>query len=86
MPALDWEERRAGTAIEHEDVAVLGDLRDGLDRAAVAPDSHQGRRGGKVAVPDIVLDALEVPDALAGARVEREHVLANRLSPWRLAP
>ena len=31
-------------AIEHEHVAGLGDLRDGVDRAAVAPDGDEARR------------------------------------------
>ena len=69
---LDREQRRAGRAIEQKHEAVLGGLRDGVDAAAVARHRHQARRRREVAIPDVVMDRLEVPDALAGRGVERE--------------
>src|SRR5262249_2378302 len=57
----------------------LRHLRDGLHRLAVAPDRHEIWRGREVEVPQIVVQALEVPDALAGARVEREHAVGEQV-------
>ena len=72
LPVLDRIDRRAGHAIEDEDVPVLGRLRDGVDRLAVAPDRDEARRRGRVAIPDVVAHELEVPDELSRVGVERE--------------
>ena len=76
---LDRKQRRARVAIEHVRVAVLRDLRDGVDRAAIAAHGHQIRRRGEIPVPDVVPDALEVPDVLARPRVEREHAVGEEV-------
>ena len=70
LPLFDREQRLAGASIEHVDVAVLGDLGDGVHLAAVARHGHEARRGREIHVPDVVAYALEMPDALAGPRVE----------------
>ena len=71
-PLLDRPQRLAGDAIEHEQEAVLGGQRHGVDRLAVVLDGDQLRRRGEVVVPQVVVHDLEVPHALAGARVERD--------------
>ncbi len=76
---LHREQRRAGLAIQHEHVAVLGELRYGLHRLAVAHHGDQVRRRRQVPVPQIVLDDLVVPDALAGARVECQHRIGEQV-------
>src|SRR5207244_8180881 len=61
------------------DITVLRDLRDGVDLPAVARDRDEIRRRGKVPVPHVVAEALEMPDALAGARVEREDAVREEI-------
>src|SRR5947207_1772372 len=59
LARLDGEERLAGPSIEDVDVAVLRDLRDRFDLAAVARHGDEVRRRGEVPVPDVVLERLE---------------------------
>ena len=76
-----------GPAVEHVDVAGLGDLRDRVDFSAVARDRHQARRGGKIEIPDVVLDRLENARSLRPVRASSASTQsANRLSPIRLEP
>jgi hypothetical protein len=44
-------------------------LRDGIDIFSVALDGEERGRGGEVAVPNIVVRALKMPEALTGLRV-----------------
>ena len=68
-------------------IAVLGRLRDGVDRAAVAPERDQAGRRRRIAIPDVVADELEVPDALAGCRVRaRAGSWRRGCRPRRFAP
>jgi hypothetical protein len=69
---FDGEEGFAGLAVEEEDVGRFGDLGDGVDLLAVVLHGHEVGRGGQIAVPQIVVDGLKVPLALAGVRIERE--------------
>ena len=71
-PLLDRPHGRARRAIEHEQEAVLRDLRERFDRPAVDRDVDQDRRGRQVVVEQIVMHGLEVPDALAGLRIQRD--------------
>ena len=61
----------AGDAIKDEHKAVLRRLRNGVDGFAVAADGDELRRGGGIVVPEIVMNELEMPEALAGAGVGR---------------
>ena len=66
----DWPQRLTGDAIEGVDPSLLSHLRDRWHFAAarhVEVEQH-GRRG-IIEVPDLVLDHLEMPFALAGASV-----------------
>ena len=71
-PLLDRPDRLAGHAIEDVEESGLARLRDDVDELPVVPDGRQLRRGGVVVVPEIVVDHLEMPEALARARVERD--------------
>jgi hypothetical protein len=76
---LDWEQRRAGCAIEHEDEGGLGRLHDRIDRRSVALHRDQHRRRGQVVVPQVVVDGLEVPDALASRGAQRHHRIGEEV-------
>jgi hypothetical protein len=49
------------------------------DRLAVLGDGHQLGSVGQVVVPQVVVNDLEVPQPLAGARVEREQRVAEQV-------
>ena len=66
-------------AIEHEDPALLGRLRDRLDRLAVDGDVGEDRRARDVVVPDRMVDELEVPEALAGLQIDGDEALAEQI-------
>ena len=68
-----------GHAIEDVDPALLGRLRDRLDRLAVHGDVRKDRRAGNVEVPDAVMDELVVPLALAGLEIQRDQALAEQV-------
>ena len=57
----------------------LRDLRDGVDALSVAADGEQVRRRGQVAVPEVVMHELIVPEALAGGGVEREQAVGEEV-------
>src|SRR4029453_9393747 len=57
---------------ENVGAAVLRDLRHDVAALAVLRDRDQGRGGGEVAVPNVVLHGLEVPDALAGRGLQAQ--------------
>ena len=71
-PLFDGPHRLAGLAIEHEDEALLGRLRDGRDLPAVDGDVDQDRRARHVVIPDRMVHELVVPDALAGLQIDRD--------------
>ncbi len=84
-PLFDRPQRLAGHAIEHVEQSELRRLRDDVARLAVVPHGEQLRRGGQVVVPDVVVHGLEVPEALAGARVEREQRVAEEVGALAIA-
>ena len=64
-------------------------MRDRVDRFTVFLHRHQHRRRRKITVPDVVVDALKVPDALSGLRIQRkfavgEQVVANAVSTVKI--
>ena len=69
---LQREQRRPGRAIEHEDLSVLGRERDCVNGPPITLHRHERRRRRDVAVPDVVMDILEMPQPLPRPRVERE--------------
>ena len=62
-------------AIEQIDEALFGGLRDGVDGLAVALDGEQNGRRREVAVPEVVMHGLKMPEAFAGSGVECEQAI-----------
>ncbi len=69
---FDWKQRLAGRAIKHVNEALLGGLRDCVDLLPIVRHRDQRWRRWEIAVPNIVMDALKMPDTLAGFSVERQ--------------
>ncbi len=78
-PLFDRPHRLAGRALEYVREALLADLRDCLDAAAVHSDVDERRRGGEVVVPQSVVHALKVPHELAAVRRDREQALGVKI-------
>ncbi len=76
---VDRPDRFACDAIQHERVRLLGDLRDGLDVAAVHSDVDEDGRGGEIVVPQAMMQRLEMPHALPGLRVEADDALGEEI-------
>src|SRR5438132_11521872 len=72
-PLLDADQRLAVRAIQDVDPAGPAGLGDALARLAVDHGIEEHDRAGRVVVPDVVVDLLEVPDVLAGLRLQRDH-------------
>ena len=71
--------------VQDEGEGLLGDQRDGLDRAPVNDQVHQDRGRGGVVVPDPVVDGLVVPDPLPGGRIQRNQALGEEVLAWPVA-
>src|SRR5207248_4533964 len=71
--------------LEDEQEAVLRRLRDDVDIAPALADGQQLRRLGQVVVPQIVMHQLVMPDAFAGARVERHERVAEQICARTIA-
>ena len=84
-PLFDGPERLAGHAVEDVEQSELGGLRDDVDHLAVVLDGEELGRGGGVVVPEIVMDELVMPEALAGAEVEREDAVAEEIGAFAVA-
>src|SRR5580658_8554269 len=67
---MDWKERVAGHSVEEVKVALLGRLRQGVHGFAVLLDGEERRLRGKIAIPDVVMHALEMPKPFPGIGVE----------------
>ena len=81
---VDGPERCAGHAIEDKELAVLGALRDGVDFFSAVGDGEEQRRARQILVEQIVVDHLEVPEALAGGGVERDEGVGEKIFPVAL--
>ena len=69
---LDAEQGLASEPVEHEQQALLRHLRDGRHALAVHGRLEERRLRADVPVVDVVMRELEVPDALARRRPQRE--------------
>jgi hypothetical protein len=75
----DRPDRLAALAVEDVGEPLLAHLDDGLDRAAGDAEIDQHRRRRQVVVPDAVVDHLEMPRPLSGARVEGDQALGKEV-------
>jgi hypothetical protein len=82
---LNAENGFARSAIEDEQIAALGTGGDRGDGEAVAVNVEQNRRRGDIVVPQVVVDGLEMPDALAGIRLERKHAIRKEILSGAIA-
>jgi hypothetical protein len=73
----DRPNRLPGCAIEHVEKAVFAGLGYDVYVFSVLLDGSELGSSGLIVVPKVVVNHLEVPDALAGARVEREDAIAE---------
>src|SRR6266567_8426202 len=76
---LDGKKRRSVCAVKKIDESLLRGLRDRGYIFSVALHSHEGRRCGKIAVPEVVPDTLEVPDPLTGFGVQRDQTVGEEI-------
>src|SRR5437667_297910 len=76
---LGADRRLAVRAIQDVDPAGPAGLGDALARLAVDHGIEEHDRAGRVVVPDVVVDLLEVPDVLAGLRLQRDHRRAEQV-------
>ena len=67
LPFLDAVDRFAGGAVENEDQSLPGALRERGNFLSFLYDIDQGRRGGRVIIPVVVMGGLEIPLELAFA-------------------
>src|SRR5262249_46647955 len=86
---LDREERLAVLTLKQEYIAALCDLSQRVYSSATSANGHERWRRWQVAIPDVVPDCLEVPDALAGIRFQsqervRKEVVANPVGPVKV--
>src|SRR5215472_2038470 len=69
----------AGRAVEHIEKAVFAGLGHDIYVLPVLLDGGELRRSSLIVVPEIMVNHLEMPNALAGARVEREDTIAEQV-------
>ena len=73
------KERTARLTIEKENKATLRNLRDRVDAPPAARDGDEIGRGREVAIPDVVMHRLKVPETLPGLGVEREQRVGEQV-------
>ena len=76
---IDRKDGCSGLPVEHIDIALLSDLSDRIDLFPVAADGDQVGWCGQVAVPDIMMHELIMPDALAGIGVQRQQTVGEEV-------
>ena len=59
--------------MKHEEVSHLRGLEHGRYARAVAYELGEGRLGGNIVVPHVVVYGLEVPDQLPRRAAQRQH-------------
>lgn len=78
----DRHDRRAVTAIEHVQAALLGWHDDRRLDAVLGLQVHQGRLAADVHVPQVVVGELVVPAGLASGKVQGDHAGTVLLGTW----
>ena len=78
-PLDDRPHRLARHAIEGVNPALFRRHADRLDRFSVDSDVHQNAGRGEVPIPDVVMDGLKLPVALAGVQVEAHDAVGEEV-------
>ena len=76
---LQWKQRPPVRAVEKVNKSLLAGLSDRVHFLAVVLNGHQSGRRWKISVPDIVPDALEVPDSLPGFRIQCQQAVGEQV-------
>src|ERR1700683_1663169 len=76
---LDGKERIAIRPVEEVDESLLGRLHNCVDLHAVALDREERGRRGEIAIPYVMVNALEVPDAFASGRIESQQSIRKQI-------
>src|SRR6185295_8732641 len=76
---IDRPERCTRHAIEHKQESLLRRLSDDVDVAAIVPHGQKLWSRRQVVVPHIVMDGLEMPQALARLRIQRNQAVAEQI-------
>ena len=71
LPRLQGKQRRALRAVENVNKSLLAGLGNGRDFFAFSPQRYECWRRGEVAIPQVVLHRLKVPNALASLCIQR---------------
>ena len=74
----DRPDRRAGFAVQDIEEALLAWLGQRLHDFSVVGDIAEDRGAGHVAIPDVVMDHLIMPAALAGFQFDRDDAIAEQ--------
>src|SRR5579864_5170937 len=76
---LNREQWLSICSIEYIDEALLSGLRDRINSLAIVRHRDECRRRWKIAVPQIVPHALEMPDAFAGFGIQRQFAVSKKV-------
>ena len=68
----DGKEGLSSEAVEDINVALLGDLGESVDRLAISPKGEKTGLRWKISVPDVVVNALKMPQEPAGIGIKSE--------------
>src|SRR5439155_3754278 len=79
------EERLAGATIEEEAIGGFGALGDSFDFLAINLHFADDGRTGSVMVPQVVMNRLEMPEALAGAGVQGEGAVGKKVVAFSIS-
>src|SRR5205814_3570593 len=82
---LDRPHGLAADTIEDVQETLFGHLSERFNFRAVDRHIRKERRRADIPIPNIVMDKLIVPDALAGARVETEHAIGEEIVAQTMA-
>ena len=69
---MNRKERLSGHAVKDKKIALLGSLRQCLHRPTVPLQIEQYRRRREIAVPQVVMHTLKIPQPFARLSIQRQ--------------
>src|SRR5260370_13806498 len=82
---LDRKERTSSPTVKEKHIARLSDLCHRLHLTTVLPDGYQVGDSGKIMVPEIVPEGLEMPEALARAGIQADDTIGEKVIAFAAA-